>query len=160
MSRCRIVQRQASSTINCAKLSWRDGAPYSEHFGDCYYSRDGGLQESRYVFLKHNELPERWQQCSAQERPFTIAECGFGSGLNLLVTLDAFLKNAPTDARLHFVSAEKYPLTRDDLIQTLAAWRSLEPGLDPLIDELIESYPQPLPGYHPRQLLHGRVSLT
>ena len=41
---------------------WReDGALVSDRFGDVYFSRDGGLDETRHVFLKGCGLPERWQ---------------------------------------------------------------------------------------------------
>lgn len=60
-------------------LSWRPGGvPVSERFDDPYFSLDGGLEETRHVFLDGNDLPARL-------RPgFHVAELGFGTGLNAL----------------------------------------------------------------------------
>ncbi|MCB1317491.1 MAG: hypothetical protein KDK27_16120, partial [Leptospiraceae bacterium] len=56
-----------------------DRTPASELYGDVYFSRENGLAESEYVFLKHNRLPQRWQ---THIRPlFQICELGFGTGL-------------------------------------------------------------------------------
>src|SRR4029077_7493308 len=81
------------------------GVPYSEAYGDVYHSADGGLEQSRHVFLAGNGLPARWRG-----RPsFTIVETGFGLGLNFLVTLAAFLADERAPRRMHYVSVEKHP---------------------------------------------------
>ncbi|HBH33184.1 MAG TPA: FAD-dependent cmnm(5)s(2)U34 oxidoreductase, partial [Psychrobacter sp.] len=99
--------------VNPAKLSWREDelgnlVPVSEVFGDVYYSLADGLAESRYVFLQQNHLPERFTALfeqylasfdtengdsgtssvipSVSSNSFTIAELGFGTGLNILAT--------------------------------------------------------------------------
>ncbi len=64
-----------------AELTWRDGVPVSTRFDDPYYSLQGGLAETAHVFLAGNGLPDRFHD------GFRIAELGFGTGLNLLVTL-------------------------------------------------------------------------
>lgn len=102
-----------------AQLDWQDGQPTSIAFGDVYFSRDAGLDETRHVFLQHNQLAERFAALP-QRGQFTIAETGFGTGLNFLCAWQCFEQHAPADARLHFVSAEKYPLTPQDLS---ARWR-------------------------------------
>ena len=62
-----------------ADLDWREGAiPVSRRFDEPYFSLNGGLAETRHVFLAGNGLPARL-------RPgFHVAELGFGTGLNLL----------------------------------------------------------------------------
>ena len=63
-----------------ASLHWSDvNEPISAEFGDIYYSRDNGLEESRYVFLEGNALPQRWQQHPRGH--FCIAESGFGNSV-------------------------------------------------------------------------------
>jgi len=58
------------------KLNWRaDGTPEATAHGDIYYTVDSGLEETRAVFLKGCELPDRWEDCEQ----FTIAELGFGT---------------------------------------------------------------------------------
>ena len=110
--------------IETARLAWRDGQPVSEQFGDVYFSRENGLEETRYVFLHHNHLPERFRELSDKDT-FVIAETGFGTGLNFLAAWQAFRQYAPASARLHFVSVERYPLGSADLERALALWPCL-----------------------------------
>ncbi|MCK9564231.1 MAG: tRNA (5-methylaminomethyl-2-thiouridine)(34)-methyltransferase MnmD, partial [Bacteroidales bacterium] len=141
--------------ITSASLEWRDGQPLSTAFGDVYYSLDNGLAETRHVFLDGNDLPARWASL-ANDSDFVIIETGFGSGLNFLAAASLWLATAPPDARLHFVSCEKFPLRRSDLLQALAAW----PELAALAGELGDAYPPLVPGFHRRWLGGGRIALT
>ncbi|MFC4258951.1 bifunctional tRNA (5-methylaminomethyl-2-thiouridine)(34)-methyltransferase MnmD/FAD-dependent 5-carboxymethylaminomethyl-2-thiouridine(34) oxidoreductase MnmC [Marinobacter lacisalsi] len=142
-------------SIEPATLEWREGQPVSARFGDVYFSRENGLEESRYVFLAHNRLPERFANLKAGDT-FVVAETGFGTGLNFLATWQAFRDQAPSGARLHFVSVERYPLTSDDLRQALSLW----PELESLADELCEQYPPLVVGNHRLVLASGDVRLT
>ena len=66
-------------------LDWNgDQVPVSKQFDDPYYSLDNGLHETQHVFLAANGLPDRFQD------GFSIAELGFGTGLNFLTTLHAW----------------------------------------------------------------------
>src|SRR5690554_3967083 len=76
------------------------GLPVSTEFDDVYFNNANGLAESHYVFIQHNDLPQRWQTHSPA--PFTIAETGFGTGLNFLATWAQFIQLAPATQRLHF----------------------------------------------------------
>jgi len=136
--------------ISPAKISERDGALYSDRFGDIYHSVEGGIEEARHVFLAGNELPERWKGAGR----FTILETGFGCGLNFLVTWGEFNRSG-SDARLDYVSVEKHPFHRDDLAQVLRAW----PQFGALTPGLLEKYPSLVPGFH-RLHLGRRVTLT
>jgi tRNA 5-methylaminomethyl-2-thiouridine biosynthesis bifunctional protein len=138
-------------------LTWdAGGRPFSRRFDDVYFSRASGLDESRYVFIEQNQLPQRWANWHA-DGCFVIGETGFGTGLNFLVAWDIWRRLAPPQARLHFISVEKYPLNRNQLQQALQLW----PQLQNLAAELIESYP-PLPaeGFHRLILDNTRVTLT
>lgn len=93
-------------------------APISQRFDDIYFSTQDAIAETEYVFIKGNQLWERFQQC--QKERFVIAETGFGSGLNFFVAGALFQKFRETfpDAplkRLFFISFEKYPLRPEDL---------------------------------------------
>lgn len=142
--------------IEPAELVWHDGVPESKRFGDVYFSRDNGLEETRHVFLQHNQLPKRFSQIP-RGGSFAIAESGFGTGLNFLAAWQAWRHHAPTHAAtLHFVSVERFPLTREDLTRALALW----PELKVLADELLLHYPPLVRGVHRLVLDGGRVRLT
>ncbi len=136
----------APPDLENADIRWEDsGAPYSQRFGDIYFSREGGLEETRYVFLEANRLVERWQAADAAGEPvFTIAELGFGTGLNFLCTWQLWQQCAPRQLRLHYISCEKYPMQREALLQALASW----PQLGCFSEALARSYPDHTPGCH------------
>lgn len=140
-----------------AILEWdAEGQPVSRVFGDVYFSKANGLEETRHVFLRHNQLPERWAAL-ADTSHFTIAETGFGSGLNFLAAWDLWLTTAAESAQLHFVTVEKFPLKQADLTRALALW----PELKHLADKLIEAYPVFVgTGFHRLKFMGGRVNLT
>ena len=140
-----------------AQVEWdADGQPLSHEFGDVYFSKANGLEETRHVFLQHNHLAERWQRLTDNQH-FTIAETGFGSGLNFLAAWDLWLKTAPISARLHFVSVEKFPLHKTDLTRALSLW----PELAELANPLINAYPVFVgTGFHRLKFIDGRISLT
>ncbi|MDT3736047.1 MAG: bifunctional tRNA (5-methylaminomethyl-2-thiouridine)(34)-methyltransferase MnmD/FAD-dependent 5-carboxymethylaminomethyl-2-thiouridine(34) oxidoreductase MnmC [Denitratisoma sp.] len=138
--------------IEPAAPSFRDGAAFSESYGDTYWSLDGGLDETRHVFLSGNDLPARWQA----RGQFVILETGFGTGLNFLCTWQRFRETAPAGARLHYLSVDKHPFRRVDLQRLYGLW----PELAPLGAELLERYPPLIPGFHRVHLDGGRVVLT
>jgi tRNA 5-methylaminomethyl-2-thiouridine biosynthesis bifunctional protein len=136
-------------------LDWQDGQPVSRRFGDVYFSRAGGLDEARHVFLAGNRLPERFAALPAGAT-FVIGETGFGTGLNFLVAWHLFASTAPPGARLHFVSTELYPLGVEDLDRALR----LFPALDMHRGGLLGQYGTPSSGWHRCAFDGGRVHLT
>jgi tRNA 5-methylaminomethyl-2-thiouridine biosynthesis bifunctional protein len=146
----------AMSDASQAQLDWDNhGQPLSRQFGDVYFSRANGMEETRYVFLANNHLPERFAALPVNGR-LVIGETGFGTGLNFLCTWQAFEQHAPSTARLHFVSVEKYPLTRDDLDRALALW----PELQAFSAQLLAQYVGIQPGFQRLLFDGGRVVLT
>ncbi|NBQ85827.1 MAG: bifunctional tRNA (5-methylaminomethyl-2-thiouridine)(34)-methyltransferase MnmD/FAD-dependent 5-carboxymethylaminomethyl-2-thiouridine(34) oxidoreductase MnmC, partial [Methylophilaceae bacterium] len=137
---------------NQAQLEWRQGQPYASQYDDVYFSSDNGLEETEYVFLKHNQLAIRWQQLDSDV--FTIAETGFGTGLNFLCAWQLWRQNAPEGARLHFVSTEKFPLTQADLAKALSLWLNLKS----LSEALLEQYLNIREGFHRLVFDDGRVT--
>ncbi|MEM7660804.1 MAG: tRNA (5-methylaminomethyl-2-thiouridine)(34)-methyltransferase MnmD [Pseudomonadota bacterium] len=135
------------------ELDWKpDGTPVAKAVDDIYFSVDDGLAETREIFLKACGLPERWQ---GRER-FTIAELGFGTGLNFLAAWELWRQNKPSkNARLHFVSFEGFPLTATQAAEALAKW----PELKDLADRLIATWPNRARGIR-RIDFPGNVSLT
>ena len=123
------------------RLVWtEDGAPRSGRFDDVYFSREDGLAESRAVFLAGCGLPEAWRG----RRRFTVAELGFGTGLNIAALLDLWRREGPADGRLHIFSVEGFPLDRDEAARALDAW----PELAGPVRALLDGWPPPTPGFH------------
>ncbi|MEE4145983.1 MAG: bifunctional tRNA (5-methylaminomethyl-2-thiouridine)(34)-methyltransferase MnmD/FAD-dependent 5-carboxymethylaminomethyl-2-thiouridine(34) oxidoreductase MnmC [Halieaceae bacterium] len=140
--------------VTAAAVDWNDsGEPCSRAFGDIYYARDNGQQESRYVFLQGNDLPARWRGWPRSR--FCIAETGFGTGLNFLLTWQAWREAGAPVPDLHYLSIEKYPMAAADLARALSAW----PGLAPLTVELLQQYPGMIPGQHRLLFEGGRLTL-
>lgn len=96
------------------QLEWREGGvPVATRFDDPYFSLQGGLAETRHVFLAGNGLPDRL-------RPgFHVAELGFGTGLNALAL--ASVATCP----VVMTSFEAYPMDRAQLEQAHAAFPQL-----------------------------------
>lgn len=139
-----------------AQLDWdAEGRPHSRVFDDVYFSDQSGLEETRYVFLEQNRLRERFAALKPGER-LVIGETGFGTGLNFLCAWQLFEHHACADARLHFISVEKYPLTHADLQRALALW----PQLQPFAARLLAQYHAIHPGFQRLLLDNGRVTLT
>lgn len=128
-----------------AAIDWYEqGQPLSRTFDDVYFSTVDGLAECRHVFLQPSQLSTRWQQLTPTDR-FTVAETGFGSGLNFLATHQLWHQHAPQQAELHYLSVEKYPLTINHIKKNLTLFSELQP----FADALIEQYPRALnPGFH------------
>ncbi|ENM5749562.1 bifunctional tRNA (5-methylaminomethyl-2-thiouridine)(34)-methyltransferase MnmD/FAD-dependent 5-carboxymethylaminomethyl-2-thiouridine(34) oxidoreductase MnmC [Vibrio mimicus] len=147
------------SSISHAQLGWNEaGTPVSDQFDDVYFSNVNGLAETRYVFLEQNHLPQRWH--NDDQRRFVIAETGFGTGLNFLAVWQAFVefRQANPDAKLkelHFISFEKYPLSKHDLIQAHQAW----PELAEFAQKLHKLYPLAIPECQRIVLDDGLITL-
>lgn len=123
------------------RLIWTEaGEPRSGRFGDVYFSAEDGLAESRAVFLEGCGLPDAW----AGRRRFTVAELGFGTGLNIVALLDLWGRTRPHGGRLHIFSVEGFPLRRNEAARALKRW----PEVSAVADRLIELWPAPTPGFH------------
>jgi tRNA 5-methylaminomethyl-2-thiouridine biosynthesis bifunctional protein len=126
-------------------------------FDDVYFSRAGGLAETCHVFLEQNRLPARLGELTGQG--FTIAETGFGTGLNFFATLALWRRVRATPAQsgwLHFISTEKHPLQREDLQRAHAMW----PQFADLSALLLAEYPPLVPGFHRILFAGEKLTLT
>lgn len=129
-----------------------NGTPWSAAFGDVYHSADSGPGQARHVFLGGNDLPADW----ASRNAFTIVETGFGMGVNFLATWQAWRTDPARPARLHYVSIEKHPFTRDDLA-TLHRRSAEFADIAPLLHA---AWPVLVGGTHRLHFDAGRVTLT
>lgn len=144
------------SDFHHARLEWDEqGQPLSREFDDVYFSPASGFDETHHVFIAGNDLARRFTELPPGGH-FSIGETGFGTGLNFLCAWQLFEQCAPADARLSFVSVEKFPLTRDDLQRALALWPQLARQATQLIDQYVAVHP----GFQRFSLDDGRVALT
>jgi tRNA 5-methylaminomethyl-2-thiouridine biosynthesis bifunctional protein len=127
------------------------GAPRSKQFDDVYFSAENGFAETEYVFLKGNNLPENWLGLAE----FTIGETGFGTGLNFLAAWRLFRQTNP-GGKLHFISFEKFPLTREEIECAMAMWRDRFPEE---LGMLLAQYPEQHSGAH-RIVMDDNCTLT
>lgn len=138
-------------------ISWEPGGtPRSVHFDDPYYSREDGRAETHHVFLTGNSLPARWPT----KNRFTIAELGFGTGLNLFETLHQWHLHCgePPDpgigpnpglnpfnaTHLTYISFEIHPLSSADIRRAMAPW----PDLAAHVDAVLDHWPPPASATH------------
>lgn len=123
------------------QLLWTEaGEPRSARYGDVYFSAQDGLSESRAVFLAGCDLPNAW----AGREVFTVAELGFGTGLNIAALLDLWHRNRPEGGRLHVFSIEGYPLSVEEARRALGAW----PEIAEVAATLLDRWPPATPGFH------------
>ncbi len=88
----------------------KDGSStfYSEHFQQFYHNPNGSVSESKHVFFETSELIEDLKE----NKPITIFEVGFGTGLNLFLLMDYYLKTE-SKSSVHFYSVEAFPLSEE-----------------------------------------------
>lgn len=109
-----------------AKIEWRGPVPVSTRFQDPYYSLQDGLAETRHVFLRGNDLPARFVP------GFHVAELGFGTGLNFLVTWTAW-RALGLKGRLRYTSFERFPMSASEMRQALSVFADVSALIEPLL---------------------------
>lgn len=143
-----------TNLLQPARLDWSRGTPYSIDFEDVYFSTSGAVEESQHVFLQQNDLLSRFRTCHEHDS-FTIAETGFGTGLNWLTAVTLWQQESSA-GWLHYISVEKHPLKQIDLAKAHAYW----PEFDALSSSLLHHYPHLLPGFHRIVFPQWRTTLT
>lgn len=81
---------------------------YSPTFDQLYHNPNGAVAESRHVFFETNGLVKALKKRSSLH----IFEVGFGTGLNLLLTLD-YLSKLNLGTEITYYSVEAYPIEAD-----------------------------------------------
>ena len=103
------------TSLGDPRVCWNeDGTPFSQEFGDIYFSSGDGEAESRHVFLEGCGLPGAW---SGKQR-YTVAETGFGTGLNFLLVWQEWCRDPQRCDVLDYISIEAF-LPREDLERAL-----------------------------------------
>jgi tRNA U34 5-methylaminomethyl-2-thiouridine-forming methyltransferase MnmC len=86
---------------------------FSERFHQHYHNTRGAVTESRHLFFEQNRLTEALQT----REQINILEIGFGTGLNLLLLMDDYLR-LKSKAKVTYYSIEAYPV-RPQLMEKL-----------------------------------------
>ncbi|MDX1618285.1 MAG: MnmC family methyltransferase, partial [Balneolaceae bacterium] len=123
---------------------------YSNRFNQHYHNPNGAVGESLHVFFHKNGLLDRLTLEDSTE-PLSILEVGFGSGLNLLLLLDEYLKCGATFP-VTYCSIEAYPIG-ESIARTLNYGNYLV-NRD-LADRLVEIFREARPGMNRFELLPG-----
>lgn len=88
----------------------KDGSKtlHINELNESYHSSHGALQEAQHVFIKNglNKI---------DNYEINILELGFGTGLNVLVTLDEFMKNDKSHI-INYYTLEKYPINESEIV--------------------------------------------
>ena len=81
---------------------------YIRDLDENYHSHHGALQEATHVFIKNGlNLVNDYE--------INILELGFGTGLNVLVTINEFLKNDKNHI-INYFTLEKYPVNESEVL--------------------------------------------
>ncbi|MBF8756166.1 bifunctional tRNA (5-methylaminomethyl-2-thiouridine)(34)-methyltransferase MnmD/FAD-dependent 5-carboxymethylaminomethyl-2-thiouridine(34) oxidoreductase MnmC [Pseudomonas guariconensis] len=142
--------------LHHAQIDWDDqGRPHSRQYDDVYFSKNEGIEETQHVFLEQTQLRDRFAALTPHDC-LVIGETGFGTGMNFYCAWQLFAEHAPQEARLHFVSVEKYPLTHEDLARAVRLWPQLKPYWQPLLAQYVAVHG----GFQQFSFDNGRVTLT
>jgi len=134
--------------IEAARLTWRDGQPYSDDYEDIYHPANGP-QEVKRIFIGPGRLP----QLARERDRICVGELGFGTGLNFAVTAEACLREG---CALHFMSFEAAPIEPREFT-ALARKRAAD---QPIYAELATHYPPLIEGWHRRYFAKGKITLS
>ncbi len=145
-----------------------NGAPFSEHFDDIYFDTESGCEQSQTVFIDANKIFEKLKKHST----YTIAETGFGTGLNFLLTLQVYQQalDLPLDQsnnyvhsnnkKLNFITVEKFPLTKQQLEKSLSLFPHLKAFYLPLLEQYPDTIDASVDEIFEFSFFNGNVSLT
>ena len=142
------MEQQPLPQLPPASVSFDDGILRAIDVGDVYFSAEDGLAESRYVFVDGSGA----LNALADASHLTIAETGFGTGLNLLALCEA-LAASNSRCQIDYISFEGAPLDAKDACYAHDAF----PELASLSDDLIANWPRRWHGVHRFSMLGGQV---
>ena len=80
---------------------------YINDLNENYHSHHGALQEAKHVFIDNGYN-------LVYDCEINILELGLGTGLNVLVTIDEFMKTDKNHI-VHYFTIEKYPVNEQEL---------------------------------------------
>ena len=109
---------------------------YSRRYDDIYFDKTDGIKEKEYVYLNANNLANRIKLSDK----LCIAELGFGTGLNFILTWRLWKKNRKPNSSLTYISFEKAPLSKKEMTRVYKKFKELNDFSDQLIQKLTDNY--------------------
>jgi tRNA U34 5-methylaminomethyl-2-thiouridine-forming methyltransferase MnmC len=76
-------------------------------WNESYHSKHGAIQEAYHVFIKNG-------LSLFEDKPISILEIGFGTGLNSFIT---YLESKKNNQAVDYVGVEAYPVALDEALQ-------------------------------------------
>ena len=95
---------------------------YSKSYNDIYFDKLNGPKETEHVYLNTNNLSKKFKN----KQKFVIAEIGFGTGLNFLLTWKLWKENRKTNGSLTYISFENAPLSKKDIEKVYKKFKKLD----------------------------------
>ena len=90
-------------------IQTRDGSTtiHLPEWNESYHSKHGAIQEAYHVFIKNG-------LSIFEEKPISVLEIGFGTGLNCFIT---YLESKKNNQLIDYVGVEAYPVEIDEAMQ-------------------------------------------
>ena len=119
---------------NIKVLLTKDGSHtvYNCALDESYHAYNGALTESEYVYIEHGLNYYLQQSKHPSNKNIRILEFGFGTGLNTILTL---AESRQSDCKIHYTSAEPYPLP-DDVIRHLNHGQLIKNDFEALFNQV------------------------
>ena len=95
---------------------------YSKSYNDIYFDKLNGPKETEHVYLNTNNLTKKFKN----KQKFVIAEIGFGTGLNFILTWKLWKENRKTNGSLTYISFENAPLSKKDIEKVYKKFKKLD----------------------------------
>lgn len=131
-----MSEQDSESFKNPEIATTRDGSHtlFSHRFNQHYHNPNGAVAESKHNFFEVNGLYWRLEETE----PLTVLEVGFGTGLNLLLMLDA-LSGPDAKASVHYYTIEAWPIDAETALKFNYGKYIAYPELNGNIIEIFDS---------------------
>ena len=95
---------------------------YSKCYNDIYFDKLNGPKETEHVYLNTDNLTERFKN----KQKFVVAEIGFGTGINFLLTWKLWKENKKTNGYQTYIIFENALLSKKDIIRVYKKFKKLD----------------------------------
>ena len=105
----RALKNYTLSKLKREFITTEDGSVtiFLPEMQESYHSKFGAIQEARHVFIQNGlDL--------IKDKPISILEIGFGTGLNAFIT---FLESVKSGQQINYTGVEAYPVGQEESLQ-------------------------------------------